>query len=136
MARFPRRLAVFAAATLLGLSTFTIDPPEAHAASTASIDGARIHQPIDGFGFSEVFGRSATMHGSEGLSAQRQREVLDLLLSRTTGAGLSILRPHVGSTANSSIRPTSPGGPNATPRYVWDRDDDSQVCSCPCGSAF
>lgn len=127
MARIPRRLALLAAVTLLGLSTLTIDPPVAHAASTATVDGARIHQPIDGFGFSEAFGRGAIMHGSEGLSAGRQREVLDLLLSRTTGAGLSILRLHIGSTANSSIQPTNPGGPNATPRYVWDRDDDSQV---------
>jgi glucuronoarabinoxylan endo-1,4-beta-xylanase len=127
MARIPRRLAVLAAVTLLGLSTLTIDPPVAHAASTATIDGARIHQPIDGFGFSEAFGRGAIMHGSEGLSAGRQREVLDLLLSRTAGAGLSIPRLHIGSTVNSSIQPTNPGGPNATPRYVWDRDDDSQV---------
>ena len=67
------------------------------------------------------------MHGSQGLSAQKQREVVDLLLSRTTGAGLSILRLHIGSTAGTSIQPTNPGGPNATPRYVWDRDDESQV---------
>jgi glucuronoarabinoxylan endo-1,4-beta-xylanase len=127
MARIPRRLAVLGAVTLLGLSTLTIDPPVAHAASTATIDGARIHQPIDGFGFSEAFGRGAIMHGSGGLSTGRQREVLDLLLSRTTGAGLSILRLHIGSTANSSIQPANPGGPNATPRYVWGRDDDSQV---------
>ena len=86
MARIPLRSAVLAAVTLLGLSTLTIDPPVAHAASTATIDGARIHQPIDGFGFAEAFGRGAIMHGSEGLSAQRQREVLDLLLSPTTSA--------------------------------------------------
>lgn len=115
------------AAVLLGVSTLVVNPPAALAASTATVNGAQVHQSIDGFGFSEAFGRVAIMHGSEGLSATRQREVLALLLSRTTGAGLSILRPHIGSTANSSIQPTNPGGPNATPRYVWDRDDDSQV---------
>lgn len=121
------RLATLVVVTLLGLVSPVIDQPDAHAASAATVDGARVHQRIDGFGFSEAFGRAAIMHGSEGLSPQRQREVLDLLLSRTTGAGLSILRLHIGSTANSSIQPTNPGGPNATPKYVWDRDDDSQV---------
>jgi glucuronoarabinoxylan endo-1,4-beta-xylanase len=123
----PRRLAVLVAATSLGLGLFAIAPPAAQAASAATVNGGQVYQPIDGFGFSEAFGRGAIMHGSQGLSAGRQREVLDLLLSRTTGAGLSILRLHIGSTANSSIQPTNPGGPNATPRYVWDRDDDSQV---------
>ncbi|SDT08346.1 ricin-type beta-trefoil lectin domain protein [Actinoplanes derwentensis] len=83
--------------------------------------------PIDGFGFSEHFGRATIMHGSEGLSAQRQREVLDLLLSRTSGAGLSILRLGIGSAGKTSIQPTDPGGPGATPRYVWNGDDDGQV---------
>ncbi|MFI6094632.1 glycoside hydrolase [Lentzea sp. NPDC051213] len=93
----------------------------------ATIDGARKHQQIDGFGFSEAFGRGEIMHGSQGLSAPKQREILDLLLSRTTGAGLSILRLHIGSTAAGSIQPADPGGPAAAPRYVWDRDDESQV---------
>ena len=122
--RIPRRLAVVATGALLALA---MTPAVAHAASSATIDGARTFQPIDGFGFSEAFGRSAIMHGSEGLSAQRQREIIDLLLSPSAGAGLSILRLHIGSTANSSIQPANPGGPNATPRYVWDRDDDGQV---------
>src|SRR6266545_3396035 len=67
------------------------------------------------------------MHGSQGLSAQHQKEVLDLLLHRTTGAGLSILRLGIGSTASTSIQPTDPGGPNATPKYTWNHDDDGQV---------
>ncbi|MFS8097600.1 hypothetical protein LFM09_10725 [Lentzea alba] len=97
------------------------------APATATIDGARPHQQIDGFGFSEAFGRAEIMHGSQGLSASEQREILDLLLSRNTGAGMSIVRLGIGSTSTNSIQPTDPGGPSAPPRYVWDRDDESQV---------
>ncbi|WP_086664706.1 glycoside hydrolase family 30 protein [Lentzea kentuckyensis] len=97
------------------------------AATTATIDASHQLQQIDGFGFSEAFGRGDIMHGSQGLSAPKQREILDLLLSRTSGAGMSILRLGIGSTSANSIQPVDPGGPDATPRYVWDRDDESQV---------
>lgn len=112
-----------AVAALVLLSTLATPAP----ATTATIDVGRRHQQIDGFGFSEAFGRAEIMHGSQGLSAPKQREILDLLLSRTSGAGLSILRLGIGSTSANSIQPTDPGGPNAVPRYVWDRDDESQV---------
>ncbi|MET9628859.1 glycoside hydrolase [Lentzea sp. NPDC006480] len=105
----------------------TLVSPTAHAATTITVDGSGEHQTIDGFGFSEAFGRGEIMHGSQGLSAPKQREILDLLLSRNTGAGMSILRLGIGSTSANSIQPTNPGGPDATPRYVWDRDDESQV---------
>ncbi|MET9828730.1 glycoside hydrolase [Streptomyces sp. NPDC006385] len=91
--------------------------------ASATIDGSTRHQPIDGFGISEHFGRADIMRGSQGLPAQRQREILDLLFSRTSGVGLSILRLGI----DSGIQPTDPGGPNATPEYVWDRDDNGQV---------
>lgn len=90
---------------------------------TATVDGSATYQPIDGFGFSEHFGRAEIMHGSQGLPAAKQRELLDLLLSRSTGAGLSILRLGI----DSGIQPTDPGGPNATPQYVWDGVDKGQV---------
>ncbi|WP_239149110.1 glycoside hydrolase [Streptomyces sp. SID12501] len=95
----------------------------AWAATSATINGSTTYQPIDGFGFSEHFGRAAIMNGSQGLSAQHQQEILDLLLNRTTGAGLSILRLGI----DSGIQPTDPGGPNATPRYVWNGVDKGQV---------
>ncbi|AXB42337.1 glycoside hydrolase family 30 protein [Amycolatopsis albispora] len=101
-------------------------PATAQAASPATIDGARRHQPIDGFGFSEAFGRAEIMRGSQGLSEPRQREVLDLLLSGA-GAALSILRLHIVSTPAGSIQPEDPGGPGAEPRYVWDGDNEGQV---------
>ncbi|MCK2244964.1 MULTISPECIES: hypothetical protein [unclassified Crossiella] len=125
--RVPGRLAVLTATTLLGLGSLLLGPSTAHAATAATIDGGRTHQPIDGFGFSEAFGRAAIMHGSAGLPAQRQQEVLGLLFSGSTGAGMSILRLHIGSTPGASIQPDNPGGPNATPRYVWDGKDTEQV---------
>jgi glucosylceramidase len=103
------------------------DGEKPYAAASATINGASVQQKIDGFGFSEAFGRAAVMHGSQGLSEPKQREVLDLLLNRSTGAGLSILRLDIASTAASSIQPTDPGGPDAPPQYVWDGDDDGQV---------
>jgi glucosylceramidase len=121
------RLSALTSAALLGLGLLVAGPATANAAATATVDGARTLQQIDGFGFSEAFGRADIMHGSQGLSSAKQREILDLLLSRTSGAGLSILRLGIGSTAQNSIQPSNPGGPNATPKYVWDRDDESQV---------
>lgn len=95
----------------------------AFAASAATINGSSVLQPIDGFGFSEAFGRTNAIRA---MSAQNQQQVLDLLFSPTSGAGMNILRLGISSTS-SSIQPTNPGGPNATPRYVWDGDDDGQV---------
>lgn len=119
--------ALTTAAALLTVAGLTAaDLPHkvtATTATTATVNGSTTYQPIDGFGFSEHFGRAAVMNGSQGLSAQHQRELLDLLLSRTTGAGLSILRLGI----DSGIQPTDPGGPDATPRYTWDGYDKGQV---------
>jgi glucosylceramidase len=98
-------------------------PADTRADASATVNGSTRHQPIDGFGISEHFGRAEIMRGSQGLPAQRQREILDLLFSRSTGVGLSILRLGI----DSGIQPTDPGGPNATPKYVWDRNDKGQV---------
>lgn len=124
MQRRLSKWAVTTAAALLTVAGATAaDLPTRAAATTATVNGATTYQPIDGFGFSEHFGRAAVMNGSQGLSAQKQRELLDLLLSRTTGAGLSILRLGI----DSGIQPTDPGGPNATPEYTWDGYDKGQV---------
>ncbi|NUT51641.1 MAG: cellulose-binding protein [Saccharothrix sp.] len=111
-------LACVAAATAVVLGQ-----APASAATTATIDGATSHQSIEGFGFSEAFGRTRVI---QALSATNQQQVLDLIFNRETGAGLSILRNGISSTS-SSIQPTNPGGPNATPKYVWNGDDDGQV---------
>ncbi|MFE1943003.1 glycoside hydrolase family 30 protein [Streptomyces massasporeus] len=120
-----RRWTVTSLAVLLTTAGVTAgaSPVAGVQAASATIDGSTGHQPIDGFGISEHFGRAQIMRGSQGLPAQRQREILDLLFSRNTGAGLSILRLGI----DSGIQPIDPGGPNATPKYVWDRDDKGQV---------
>ncbi|WP_228981516.1 glycoside hydrolase [Streptomyces sp. DH12] len=90
-------------------------------------------QPIDGFGFSMAFQRADLLFGARGLGPAKQREVLDLLLSKEKGAGLSILRLGIGSSTDRvydhmpTILPTDPGGPHATPKYVWDGWDAGQV---------
>ncbi|MFI0728212.1 glycoside hydrolase [Streptomyces sp. NPDC021225] len=113
--------------------------PEAHAGdapaagASGRVDFGQRLQPIDGFGFSQAFQRADIMHGARGLTPEHQREVLDLLLDRKSGAGLSILRLGIGSSSDEvydhmkSIQPTDPGGPEATPRYEWDGDDGGQV---------
>jgi glucosylceramidase len=105
----------------------------ATSASTVRVDGTTAYQAIDGFGFAEAFQRSAIMHGSLGLSPANQRNVLDLLFSQTKGAGFSILRLGIGSSADDgfdhmrSIEPVSPGSPAAAPRWAWDGSDNGQV---------
>ena len=124
MTRRLRKWTVAPLSVLLAAAGFTAaGTPNAWAATTATVNGSTTYQPIDGFGFSEHFGRAAIMNGSQGLSAAKQREILGLLLDRGTGAGLSILRLGI----DSGIQPTDPGGPNATPKYVWDGVDKGQV---------
>jgi glucuronoarabinoxylan endo-1,4-beta-xylanase len=92
-------------------------------ASSVTIDGATRYQTMDGFGFSEAFGRAASMHNA---SAAAQEQMLDLLFSPRDGAGFTILRNIINSDA-TSIEPNSPGSPTAAPQYVWDGSDSSQV---------
>ncbi|AGP58059.1 glycoside hydrolase family 30 protein [Streptomyces rapamycinicus] len=124
--------------TLVGTLTAALLPlitPSAAAEPLrgGTVDFGRHLQPIDGFGFSQAFQRADLMHGAQGLTPEHQREVLDLLLNRATGAGLSILRLGIGSSSDEvydhmkSIQPTDPGGPDAPPRYEWDGDDGGQV---------
>ncbi|GIF52062.1 glucosylceramidase [Asanoa ferruginea] len=122
MTRVARRV-LAAALPLLCVGAVVLHQSQAYAATTATIDGATTYQPIEGFGFSQAFDRTAVI---QALSETNQRQVLDLIFSPETGAGLSIVRNGISSTA-SSIQPTNPGGPGATPRYVWDGDDDGQV---------
>ncbi|ORY06527.1 putative endo-exoxylanase [Clohesyomyces aquaticus] len=99
-------------------------------ASTIAVDLSKTYQTMDGFGTSETFQRANQMHA---LSETLQRQALDLLFNRTSGAGFSILRNGIGSSPDSSsdhmvsIQPKSPDGPSAAPKYVWDSNDNSQV---------
>ena len=95
-----------------------------------TVDLSRTYQTMDGFGTSEAFQRAVTM---QKLSETEQRKFLDLMFSTEKGAGLSILRNGIGSSPDMrddhmvSIQPKNPGGPKATPQYVWDKSDNGQV---------
>jgi glucuronoarabinoxylan endo-1,4-beta-xylanase len=121
-----RTWTVTSLAVLLTTAGITAGAPPTEVAASATVDGSTRHQPIDGFGISEHFGRAEIMRGSQGLPPERQREILDLLFSKNTGVGLSILRLGI----DSGIQPTDPGGPNATPKYVWGRNDKGR-CGSP-----
>ncbi|KAK3295982.1 glycoside hydrolase superfamily [Chaetomium fimeti] len=103
----------------------------ARQANTITVDLARTYQRMDGFGFSLAFQRANLITNMS--DKAKQRELLDLLFNRTTGAGFSILRNGIGSTPNSNsdfmntIAPTNPGGPNAEPKYQWDGKDSGQL---------
>ncbi|MEU4740994.1 cellulose binding domain-containing protein [Actinosynnema sp. NPDC023658] len=123
MSRVPQRWSAAVLAAVGVASALVLGQTQASAATTATIDGASVLQPIDGFGFSQAFGRTSLIRS---MPAANQQQVLDLIFNRQSGAGLSILRNGISSTS-SSIQPTNPGGPNATPRYTWNGDDDGQV---------
>ncbi|MFG3496293.1 glycoside hydrolase [Streptomyces sp. NPDC047928] len=130
-----KRLTALAAATMLALTSLAASDPARSPADPArvGIDFRGELQPIDGFGFSMAFQRADLLHGARGLGPAKRREVLDLLLSKEKGAGLSILRLGIGSSTDRvydhmpTILPVDPGGPGATPKYVWDGWDGGQV---------
>ncbi|KAI4602348.1 hypothetical protein KJ359_009589 [Pestalotiopsis sp. 9143b] len=113
MSAFARFLALAAlAATAAGQTAITVD------LSTK-------YQTIDGFGFSQAFGRAAEFQAANATTA---KAALDYLFSTTTGAGFSIIRNRIGSNGTGdNIEPNSPGSPDSTPTYVWDGDDSGQV---------
>ncbi|KAH6675968.1 glycoside hydrolase superfamily [Halenospora varia] len=83
------------------------------------------YQTMDGFGFSEAFGRANDLYN---LPSTQRTHALDLLFSPTAGAGFTILRNRIGSGGSGdSIEPTSPGSPSGTPKYVWDGSEGHQV---------
>jgi O-glycosyl hydrolase len=118
--RFPRRIlctALAMPAALLSVATLSVVAPatSALAAITATINGATKYQTIAGFGVSEAFGQAQTVMDS---SAATQQQVLSLLYSPTSGAGLTILRNEISADSGSTIEPNAPPVPSATPAYV------------------
>lgn len=128
------KLGTVAAASLavvLSAASLTGTPAEA-APSTGTIEllPQQNHQEIDGFGYATAFQRTTLVHA---LPADKQAEVLSLLLDQKSGAAPSILRFGIGSSATNtydsmlSIQPSDPGGPTAQPKYSWDGWDGGQV---------
>ncbi|KAF5013040.1 hypothetical protein FDECE_934 [Fusarium decemcellulare] len=82
-------------------------------------------QQIDGFGFSQAFGRAREF---ERTAEDLRRSALDYLFDTEKGAGFSIIRNRIGSGGSwDSILPNSPGSPDDAPDYQWDGDDRGQV---------
>ncbi|MFF4833401.1 glycoside hydrolase [Streptomyces sp. NPDC001315] len=110
-------------------------PGASASAGTAggSIDFSARHQRIDGFGVSEAFQRAAVIHGLNGLSAEKGDEIVKLLFSPKDGAGLSMLRLGIGSSADEvydhmkTIAPTAPASPDDPLTYEWDGNDGGQL---------
>lgn len=94
------------------------------AASSVTINTSSKLQHIDGFGFSQAFTRAAQFQAAD---SELQKQALDLLFSKETGAGFSIIRNWVPSSFNYTILPTSPGSPSAPPQYRWDGWDEGQL---------
>ncbi|KAK0737044.1 glycoside hydrolase superfamily [Apiosordaria backusii] len=130
--RFAETFFLTAAAAITGAAagpTALLGPRQQ--SSTITVDLARTFQRMDGFGFSLAFQRANLITNMS--DKTKQKELLDLLFNRTTGAGFTILRNGIGSTPNSNsdfmntIAPRNPGGPRATPEYVWDGKDSGQL---------
>lgn len=95
------------------------------AAAQVTVKTSSTLQTIDGFGFSQAFGRAKEFQNT---TAALQKQALEYLFNQTTGAGFSIIRNRVGSGgAGDSILPASAGSPAGKPKYEWDDDDKGQV---------
>ena len=105
------------AAGALAASGLAVFVPAAHAQAqdTATINGATRYQTITGFGASEAFGQAQAVMNAP---AAVQRQALDLLYSRTKGAGLDILRNEISADPGGTIEPNAPSSPSATPTYI------------------
>ncbi len=117
LTRLAARGPLAAATVVLAAGALTLAAPAtpALAASSATIDGAVHYQRIAGFGSSEAFGQASII---EDAPAAAQQQVLNLLYSPATGAGLTILRNEVGADPGETIEPTAPASPSAPPSYV------------------
>lgn len=93
--------------------------------TSVSVNIGTTYQTMDGFGFSQAFGRANDLHN---LPSTQRSYALDLLFSTTAGADFTILRNRIGSGGvGDSIEPVGPASPTASPTYVWDGNDTNQV---------
>ena len=115
--RFPQACgAVLVALTALGTSLAAVsDAASLTAGATITINPAQDYQSIAGFGVSEGFGQAKTLMSAP---ASAQNQVLSLLYSPTSGAGLTILRNEISADAGFTIEPNAPTSPNAKPSYL------------------
>ncbi|KAH6658911.1 glycoside hydrolase family 5 protein [Truncatella angustata] len=111
--------------TLTKLLALASVATQAVAQTAITVNAAAKYQTINGFGFSQAFGRAKEFQNADATMA---KTALDYLFDTTTGAGFSIIRNRIGSNGTGdSIEPTSPGSATSTPTYVWDGDDSGQI---------
>ena len=107
-----------AAAVVLALAVSLGAVPDAAGVTTratVTINAAKQYQQIAGFGVSEGFGQAkALMNGPSSV----QKQVLSLLYSPTSGAGLTILRNEISADHGFTIEPKAPDSPTAKPSYL------------------
>jgi O-glycosyl hydrolase len=83
--------------------------------ATVTINAAEQYQRIAGFGVSEGFGQAKTLRSAP---ASVQKQVLSLLYSPTSGAGLTILRNEISADKGFTIEPRAPSSPSGKPSYL------------------
>jgi O-glycosyl hydrolase len=110
-------IAAVAAGTVLVAGTIAVAglAEPAVAAATATINGSTTFQTITGFGASEGFGEASTVMNA---SSAVQTQALNYLYGTSGGAGLTILRNEIGADSGTTIEPTAPSSPSATPSYI------------------
>jgi O-glycosyl hydrolase len=114
----PRFLAPAAALALtvpLALAGAVTAAAATTAARTVTVNGSTTYQRITGFGASEAFGQAETLQNQP---AAVQQQVLNLLYSTSSGAGLTMLRNEISADAGTTIEPTAPASPSAKPTYL------------------
>ncbi|KAI2787343.1 hypothetical protein POX_f07706 [Penicillium oxalicum] len=122
-----RTSSTYQALGLLSLSVPSLAGVAATSASSANAITIKTDsklQKIDGFGFSQAFTRAAQFQEAD---PQLAKAALDLFFSKKDGAGFSIIRNWIPSSANFTIEPNSPGSPSNPPQYRWDGWDEGQV---------
>ena len=107
-------MAWLAAGTVLTVSALIFATQAGPAPAPAAINGGTTYQTIAGFGASEVVQAQTIMNAP----SATQRRALNLLYSSSSGAGLTILRNGINADPGTTIEPTAPAGPTATPAYV------------------
>lgn len=117
-------MSIWTWATLSIASTVLANSLSSPTTVTITVDANEEKQIVDGFGFSEAFGRAENVFGSAGLSPANQQRLLDLMYDENIGAGFTILRNGIGSANLSdpsdmiSIELTDPGLPSSKPTYT------------------
>jgi O-glycosyl hydrolase len=111
-----RRAATLVLAVPLALTATAAGATASPAARVnVTISAANQFQQITGFGASEAFGQAQTVMNAP---SSVQQQVLSLLYSPKTGAGLTILRNEISADAGITIEPNAPSSPAATPTYL------------------